>query len=452
MFPFKTNIYIDRTSQRAIYLQLCDQIIGLIKSGKLPRGSKLPGSRTMAEDLQIHRKTVVAAYEELALQGWIETIAAKGTFVQKKLPIVQPTSIVDHTQDFYQEKSTFSFSKLPNIDFKKKIIVQTNKNTIKIDDGVPDNRLAPIDEIAKVYRNITKKKYHKELLGYNSIYGNLELRKALVSYLHQTRGMQISTENILITRGSQMGIYLSSQLILNQGGYIVVGNTNYIAASHTFSQAGVSAERRMHLLQLAQKYHFAIIEDDYDYDFHYNHAPILPLASNDSKGNVVYIGGFTKSVAPAIRIGYLIAPKDFVQEAAQARRIIDRQGDMVLEQALAQMIHTGDVQRHCSKALKVYKRRRDFFCELLQKKLSEYFEFQIPQGGMAVWVKLRKKYNWETVMAKCAAQDLIFINNWKRYDTNNSGHNGIRMGFASHNEEELLAIISRLETVLKTLK
>jgi len=125
---------------------------------------------------------------------------------------------------------------------------------------------------------------------------------------------------------------------------------------------------------------------------------------------------------------------------------------MVLEQALAQMIHTGDVQRHCSKALKVYKRRRDFFCELLQKKLSEYFEFQIPQGGMAVWVKLRKKYNWETVMAKCAAQDLIFINNWKRYDTNNSGHNGIRMGFASHNEEELLAIISRLEKVLNTLK
>ena len=151
-----------------------------------------------------------------------------------------------------------------------------------------------------------------------------------------------------------MGIYLASQLLFNKKDTVVVGNTNYLTANYTFEEAGatithipvddqgidtnamealcmktkvkaiyvtshhhhpttvtLSAERRMHLLQLAKQYGFAIIEDDYDYDFHYSNAPILPLASNDNYGNVIYIGGFTKIIAPAMRIGYLIAPKDF---------------------------------------------------------------------------------------------------------------------------------------------
>ncbi|MDY8135699.1 PLP-dependent aminotransferase family protein [Aquimarina sp. 2201CG5-10] len=493
VFPFKNNIILDRNINRSLYLQLCDQIIGFIKSGKLTPSSKLPGSRKLAEDFNIHRKTVIAAYEELIAQGWIETIPAKGTFVTASLPIIHPKKLNnDPTKIDSNDKSGFSFIKRPHlIRVSQK---SSTLNAIKMNDGVPDSRLAPIEEIAKTYRNITKKSHHKKLLNYDSIYGNLELRKTLVTYLNQTRGLHIDVENILITRGSQMGIYLASQLLLLPKNKIITGNTNYMTADNTFQNAGgvieqvsiddqglntddveklcisnnikavyttshhhhpttvtLSAERRMHLLQLAQRYNFAIIEDDYDYDFHYSNAPILPLASNDYNGNVIYIGGFTKIIAPAMRIGYLIAPKDFVNEAAELRRIIDRQGDMLLEQTLATLIKSGDVQRHSNKVLKIYKTRRDLFCRLLQEKLGSYFDFEIPKGGMAVWIRLDKKYHWDDVITKAHNLNLEINPEWRRYDNDHSGHNGIRLGFASLNEVEIQEVINRLSKVFAML-
>ncbi|WP_298540438.1 PLP-dependent aminotransferase family protein [uncultured Aquimarina sp.] len=493
IFPFKSNIDLDRKSNRHLYLQLCDQMIGFIKSGKLAPSTKLPGSRKLSEDLNVHRKTVIAAYDELMSQGWIESIPARGTFVSQDLPIVNPKKLQNNDiSNRTSETVGFPFKKRKHL-FRKEI--ETMQAAFKIDDGVPDHRLAPIEDIAKTYRNITKKTHHRALLTYGDIYGNIELRKALVPYLNQTRGLKITIDNVLITRGSQMGIYLASQLLLNNQNVIITGNTNYMTADNTFTEAEgiikrvsvdkqgmntneiekickkqiisaiyvtshhhhpttvtLSAERRMHLLQLSQQYNFAIIEDDYDYDFHYSNAPILPLASNDTHGNVIYIGGFTKIIAPALRIGYFIAPKEVVDEAARLRRILDRQGDTLLEQTLARMISNGDVQRHSSKVRRIYKTRRDLFCKLLQEKLGDFFDFEIPKGGMAVWVKLKKPYHWDLVITESRKQNLTFINDWKRYDNDNSGHNGFRIGFAKFNEEEIYNVIEILETVMKVLE
>ncbi|MFD2562505.1 MocR-like pyridoxine biosynthesis transcription factor PdxR [Aquimarina rubra] len=492
VFPFKSNIDLDRNSSRHLYLQLCDQIIGFIKSGKLAPSSKLPGSRKLSEDLEVHRKTVVAAYDELISQGWIESIPARGTFISQDLPIVSPKKLRSFSNTSSNKNTAgFNFKKRKHLIRKE---IDTIQAALKIDDGVPDHRLAPIEDIAKIYRNITKKVHHRELLTYGDIYGNMDLRKALVIYLNQTRGLKITVDNILITRGSQMGIYLASQLLLNDKKTIITGTTNYMTADNTFTEAGgiikrvsvdaqgiktneiekickeqpisaiyvtthhhhpttvtLSAERRMHLLDLAQQYNFAIIEDDYDYDFHYSNAPILPLASNDTLGNVIYIGGFTKIIAPALRIGYFIAPKEVVDEAARLRRILDRQGDTLLEQTLARMISNGDVQRHSNKVRRIYKSRRDLFCKLLQKKLTNYFEFEIPKGGMAVWVQLKKPYHWDLVIAESHKQNLVFINDWKRYDNDNTDHNGFRIGFAKFNEEEIHTIINTLEEVMESI-
>ncbi len=490
VFPFKSNITLERNSQRHLYLQLCDQIIGFIKSGTLSPSTKLPGSRKLSEDLQVHRKTVVAAYDELMSQGWIESLPSKGTYVCHDLPIVDP-------KHFNETNISLKMANTAGYEFRNRSHLvkgskMGNKSDLKINDGIPDHRLAPIDDIAKIYRNITKKTYHHQLLTYGDVYGNMELRQALVQYLNQTRGLNINVDNILITRGSQMGIYLASQLLLNAGKVIIVGNTNYMTADNTFTEAGgniqrvsvdahgintyeievlcqqqkinavyvtshhhhpttvtLSAERRMHLLELAHRHSFAIIEDDYDYDFHYNNAPILPLASNDYNRNVIYIGGFTKIVAPALRIGYFIASKDVIDEAAALRRIIDRQGDTILEQTLARMLFNGDIQRHSNKVLKIYKARRDLFCKLFQEKLGKYFDFEIPKGGMAVWVRLHKKYDWNVVVQEGIKQHLTFTTEWTRYDGNNIKHNGIRIGFASLNNEEIIILIERLHSILK---
>ncbi len=290
-----------------------------------------------------------------------------------------------------------------------------------------------------------------------------------------------------------MGIWLSSQLLLQEKDIIIVGDTNYGSADATFlnqkatlfrvsvdengivtdeieklcekksiksvyvtshhhhpTTVTLSAKRRIHLLNLAKKYNFAIIEDDYDYDFNYNHAPILPLASHDINGNVIYIGSVCKTVAPVFRIGYLIASKEFVDEAAKLRGFVDRQGDALLELTFADFIKSGDLDRHIRKVMKIYKQRRDLFCKLLQEELGEFFQFEIPKGGMAVWILLNKKYKWKQV-AEIAINYQLQIGDFERYDLGKTNHNAMRVGFASYNNEEIYDLINKLKKTMKQL-
>lgn len=490
MFPYKTSLFIDRSCAQPLYVQLSNQLIQLIKDQKLTPKTKLPGTRTLAEFLKVHRKTIVACYEELVMQGWVESIPKKGTFVNSCLPDVTP-------QDYIEEKLDTEviqgFSFYTN-EFLKRKANKSEQGVLYVNDGVSDTRLTPVNEIARTYRRIANRSTIFQHLSYGSTYGNEKLREVLANYLNTTRGLHISKENILITRGSQNGIYLSSQLLLKKDDVVVVGSTNYISADLTFlntkatikrinvDESGLvmddleelckkhtvkavyvtshhhhpttvtmSAERRIHLLNLAKRFGFAILEDDYDYDFNYNHAPILPLASHDTNGNVIYIGSVCKTVAPVFRIGYLIAQKAFIDEAANLRRIVDRQGDALLELAFADFIQSGELDSHIRKVLKIYKARRDLFCELLTAELSNYFEFEIPKGGMAVWLHLKDSYKWTTI-AEVSKRFKLDIGEYERYDTAHTNHNCIRIGFASCNNDEIKELISRLKLTMKHLE
>ena len=406
MLAFQNLITINRESDHPVFLQISNGMTALIKSGVLGKGLRLPGTRALSESLEVHRKTVVAAYDELMSQGWIEVIPSKGTFVSNKLPIVEAREL-DKDPQVLADRSRSGFAFYPKTSLRRaEPMVPAG---LTLDEGVPDVRIAPVNEVVRAIKNIVSRSYNLKYLSYGPVYGDSLMREVLANYLQETRGMNITKDNILLTRGSQMGMYLASQMVLRPGDKAVVGETNYIAANLTMQDAGaelvhvpvdeqgidtealeaicekqtiravfvtshhhhpttvtLSAERRIHLVQLAEKYGFAIFEDDYDYDFHYQNAPLLPLVSADRSGHVIYMGAMCKIVAPAYRVGYLVAPEDFVREAAHLRRIIDRQGDPILERAMALMIQQGDFQRHSKKALKLYKERRDHFCQLLE--------------------------------------------------------------------------------------
>lgn len=488
VFPYKTSIQFDRKSSQPLYLQLSNQIIQLIKNQNLAPNTKLPGSRTLAVQLSVHRKTIVACYEELLLQGWVESVPKKGTFVLGNLPVLQQKTLNDSLAISPREKTGFPFYTSDKL--KEKTSKREN-GFMYLNDGISDSRLTPIQEIARTYRRIAAKRKVFDHLSYGATYGNEMLREVLVNYLNATRGLNISKENVLITRGSQMGIWLSSQLLLQKDDIIVVGNTNYASADSTFlyhkariervlvdddgivtddveklceqkqikavyvtshhhhpTTVTLSAKRRIQLLNLAKQYDFAIIEDDYDYDFNYNHAPILPLASHDINGNVIYIGSVCKTVAPVYRVGYLIASREFVDEAAKLRGVVDRQGDALLELTFADFIRSGDLDRHIRKVMKIYKSRRDLFCKLLEDELGSFFDFEIPKGGMAVWVKLKSSYSW-TVVSEVSRKYKVEIGDWERYDTVRSGHNYVRMGFATYNEVEIYELINRLKSTME---
>ncbi|CAM1370348.1 aminotransferase-like domain-containing protein [Tenacibaculum xiamenense] len=492
MFPYKTSFVLKKNTSQALYLQLANQFILYISEGKLPNGTKLLGTRPLSNLLDVHRKTVVACYEELEQQGWVKSVPKKGTFVKDDLPILNQQELLGVKQEDDEEVSSdFAFYKESLLPEKELI---KGEEWTTINDGISDTRLAPTVEIGRIYRRISARKNIFKDISYGSTFGNERLREVLVEYLNSSRGLKITKNNLLITRGSQMGIWLSAQLLLKKNDVIVVGMTNYSSADITFMQreatlkrvevdsegivtsqiesicktssikavyitshhhhpttVTLSAERRLHLLNLARKYRFAIIEDDYDYDFNYNHAPILPLASHDDRKNVIYIGSVCKTVAPVFRIGYLIGSESFVKEASKYRGYVDRQGDAILELTFAEFIKSGDLDRHIRKILKIYEERRDLFCSLLNSELSDYLDFSIPKGGMAIWVKLSSEYTWEEVKRE-GVKHKFSLGDWKRYDMAGKSHNAIRMGFASYTNDEIYDLIKKLKLIFSVLK
>jgi GntR family transcriptional regulator/MocR family aminotransferase len=487
MLPYKTLIQLNRASSVSLYVQLSNSFINLITNGTLRPADVLPGSRVLADLIGINRNTVKLAYEELISQGWADSIERKGIFVLSKLPVISKRKAFALRPGSDREGGSFMW-KNPFADSPENDNHQ--KSILTIDDGFPDVRLTPVDLLMREYRSLSKKIYGKNFLKYGLPKGSENLRSALCRYLSDTRGLAIDPEQILITKGSQMGIYLAAQLLLKPKDKIAVGQSNYRSADDIFRYSGaqvlripvdkygmdvdvledmleretiravyiiphhhfpttvtMSAERRLKLLKLAGEYRFAIIEDDYDFDFHYNNKPYIPLASIDHNHNVIYIGSITKTFAPALRIGFLIAGKEFVEACSSLRQLIDKQGDSLLEEAFASLYNTGEMERHFRKSLRIYKQRRDLFCEILRTDFKDSISFDTPEGGLAVWSIFDQAIDLKALSQRALKKGLK-IANGTFYHNEVFKPNGLRLGFAALTEKEIIQSLELLKNVI----
>ena len=492
MLPFKSLLAVDKASATPIFLQVAEQLNQLIQAGTLPAGQRLPGTRQLAGLLGLHRQTVVAAYDEGLAQGWLESRAGSGTYVAAHLPAVKPQSLTQADRKGLSAQLGLPQQPGYSVETKPYLVrpVLVHSAGLRLDDGFPDIRLAPMDELSRAYRLYFRWGSPQEHFGYGDTKGHPLLREQLSVYLNETRGLQTTPDNVLITRGSIMGLHLTSQVLLRPGDVAVTGETTWSGATMNCQRAGATmltvpvdqhgldvdalasicqkqtvrlvyvtphhhypttvtlrADRRVRLLQLAEQWGFAVLEDDYDYDFHYLSRPILPLASADRRGMVVYVGSLTKSVAPAFRIGYVVAPTALIDELARHRRIIDRQGDPMLEFAVGQLFKTGDLKRHFRKALRTYHARRDRFCELLTSELTNAVRFSQPDGGLAVWATFDSSINMETLTEQ-AGRNGLFLSSGLSHNPPGQRLNGTRLGFASSTEAELEQAVAVLKRTL----
>ncbi|MCS3870316.1 GntR family transcriptional regulator/MocR family aminotransferase [Chryseobacterium ginsenosidimutans] len=487
MLPYKSLIQLNRDSNVALYIQLCNSFIKLITTGALQPSDVLPSTRVLSELIGLNRNTVKLAYEELMSQGWAESVERKGIYVLSKLPILLQKKKTNFEESIETPNEGFSWTN----PFKERQIEENyQQSLLTIDDGFPDVRLTPIDLLMREYRSISKKFYGKNYLKYGFPEGSENLRSALSRYLSNTRGLVVNPENLLITKGSQMGIYLAAQLLLKESDNIAVGVSNYRSADEIFTYTGanliripvdehgmdidileeivkkktikavyiiphhhfpttvtMSMERRLKLLKLAKEYQFAIIEDDYDFDFHYDAKPYIPLASIDHNRNVIYIGSITKTFAPALRIGFMVAQPSFVKAASSLRRLIDKQGDSLLEEAFSSLFDNGEMERHFRKSLKIYKHRRDLFCEILQSNFNDVIEFKIPEGGLAVWSVFDPSINLQK-LSTTAKKKGLKISDGSFYNNEAYTPNGLRLGFASLNEKEIEKSLELLRIII----
>ncbi|MES1160651.1 MAG: aminotransferase class I/II-fold pyridoxal phosphate-dependent enzyme, partial [Bacteroidota bacterium] len=215
-------ITIDKQADTPIYLQITNAFIHGIRSGRLRKGLRLPGSREVAELLHINRMTMVAAYDELQAQGWIEMLPRKGTFIKKDLPILTPKNIGAAQQPFTMPgKPLFSFDERKIIPVSASEFPEGGK--LIFNDGFPDSRLAPVEELIRSMRSFSRLSIHKKYLMYGGAQGTGLLRETLAEFLSDTRGLPVIPRNILVTRGAQMGIYIAASIVLDAGDAVIVG-------------------------------------------------------------------------------------------------------------------------------------------------------------------------------------------------------------------------------------
>ncbi|ROI05902.1 PLP-dependent aminotransferase family protein [Chryseobacterium sp. G0240] len=459
--PWKLEFEIDKTLDKAVYLQIADTIIADIRSGRLKAGDALPGSRNLAGTLKINRNTVVEAYQVLINEEWVIPKERKGIFVSDQLPDLSPT---------LHHRSPSHENQLP----------KSEGALINFDDGHPDSKIAPVTELARAYRQIFSIKAKWQMMGYGDEHGHLEFRKMISQMLNHQRGMHIHENGISITRGSQMAMFMVAQCLLKPGDQVIVEDPGYQPAWHAFEYAGatllpvsvdhegmdtdaiekllirhnnvkaiystphrqypttvtLSLARRIQLIELCNQYHVTFIEDDYDNEFHFGYRPILPVSSFPELNNYVYIGTLSKVVAPALRIGYLATKnQDLLEKIGSLRKIIDVQGDVIMEQAVLQLIREGAVKKHIKKATSYYKNKRDFVYQLLEKHLKPVADFNIPEGGLAFWIVLKSKLDWDTVTASLLEKNIRIIHP-KQYSSNHEV-NGFRLSYGSLSEEQL---------------
>ncbi|WP_236873585.1 aminotransferase-like domain-containing protein [Burkholderia sp. PAMC 26561] len=298
------------------------------------------------------------------------------------------------------------------------------QGTIEFTDGVPDTRVIEFNAISAAFRLALIESARGNQMGYADPRGFLALRRQIASMLRHERGLNADENTLCVVRGSQMGIFLAARILVRPGDVVAMETLTYPAARDAFRSCGatvvgieqdehglipasleklcrrhrikaiyltphhqfpttvtLTADRRLRLLTLAEQFGFVIVEDDYDHEFHFTGSPMLPMASIDRFGKVIYIGSLSKVLAPGLRIGYIVAPASIINRIAYEVTLIDRQGNTVTERAAAALMDNGELKRHIRRALKIYQARRDFLMQLVAERLGQIASFQPPMAA-----------------------------------------------------------------------
>jgi GntR family transcriptional regulator / MocR family aminotransferase len=471
---------LDRADPAPLAVQLARGLAARIRAGALPPGAPLPSSRALARSLGVHRNTILAAYGELEAEGWLETAAARGTFVSRALPAAAPRRLGPAAER--AARAGFDLPPAPPGPG-----APLPAGTLQLLGGVPDPRLVPAAALARAYRRALRQVAH---LSYGDGRGHARLRAALSAMLGAARGLAAPADAILLTRGAQMALALAARALLAPGDGVAIEALGYRPAWEALRLAGarlvpvpvdaggldvdalaarVRAERlravyltphhqypttvtlaparRLALLALARRERLLVVEDDYDNEFHYQGRPVEPLAAADAAGVVLYVGTLSKVLAPGLRIGFVTGPPDAIASLAAHRHYLDRQGDLAVEAAVAELFEDGEAQRHVWRTRRRYAARREALADALRTELGDALAFEPPPGGMAFWCRVARGIDADA-WAQRALAGGVAVQVGRLFAFDGRPRAFLRLGFGRHDERELREAVRRLAAAL----
>lgn len=395
---------IDRDSSVTLTDQLFLQIRDAILAGILPGGSKLPPSRLLAMDTGISRNIVVIVYEQLIAESYLESIQGKGTFVKKNLL-------------FQEERKSRQIS--------ERTKWKECQPTIDLTGGIPDLTLFPVRQWLDSYKSVC---YSSDttVFAYPDAVGETELREEISRYLLRSKGLIAPVENIIITGGSSHNFTILSE-VLNKHKRIILEDpflksirrhfqslekeilpvrvdrdglrvedlpeeeVDFVVAtpSHQYPLAvTLSAQRRIELIGWVKKRDSYILEDDYDSEFRYGGNRLSTMYSL-SPERVVYSGTFSKSLSPALRMGYMVLPASLIDAAKEHVRARFLAVNKLDQLALAEFIRSGGLERDLSRRKKAYARKFHFLQQSITRLFRDKADVLTNQSGLHLILHLK---------------------------------------------------------------
>lgn len=467
---FLGTIVLRREFDASLQTQLAGQLKAMIQRHELRAGERLPSSRDLAIALQVSRNTVIASYDALVTEGYLESRDRSGIFVGRAAEAFQNSASTMHNSSAGRYPA-----RMPVLHFRAPVPFRPSQ---------PDVRLFPIRIWNRLRTRLLRR--GSGILNYQSVFssGLDGLREIIAGYLRDSRGIRCDWREIAITSGSQQALFLLANLLVRQGDRAYMEDPGYLGARLALRQAGakivpvpVDAEgiclphserhpvsliyvtpsrqfpmghcmslgRRLELLQAAVRMRTWVIEDDYDSEFRYGSPPLPSLQHLDNHRRVIYVGTFSKILFPSLRIGYVVLPPKLVDRFAALKHVSEDHGPLIDQATLAAFMESGAFYTHLRRCRRAYAERREcFLSSVVRAGLP--LEFPNTDGGMNLAALIRKSFDDQQVSEAFRSNGLD-IPPLSRYSIVARDH-GFLFGFTAFEPRAISRAVERMAAVM----
>jgi GntR family transcriptional regulator/MocR family aminotransferase len=487
---FLPPIVLDAASGMPMHRQLSEWFRRAIVDGRLRPGQRVPSSRNLASELKISRIPVLSAYEQLYAEGYLETFVGAGTCIARSIP---GERLAPAGATLRNAPSRITAQEAPRRISRRSTAMQEPAPTWLDSQGAFRIGLPALDHFPMgVWSKLVNRHARKptiDMLVYGDPMGYLPLREAIAEYLNTVRAVHCDASQILMTTGSQQGLQICAHVLLDPGERVWIEEPGYPGARQAMNMVGakpvpvpvdqegldvmagirrsrsaraayvtpshqfplgttMSATRRLQLLNWASRSGAWIIEDDYDSEYRFGGQPIVSLQGLDTDGRVIYVGTFSKVVFPALRLGYVVVPKDLVPAFHDARNATDTFCATLYQVVMTDFIREGHFARHIRRMRTLYMERRAALLEAIGKYMADQLEVIGAEAGMQLVALLPPGVDDVAVSRKAASLG-VSVRPLSPCYANPPDRGGLILGYTGAGVHEIREGIRKLRTCIR---
>lgn len=480
------KVHLKRGSSVPLYLQIKRHLQERIEQRILLPGTKLPPTRTLADELGVSRVTVVNAYAELEAEGFVHAHVGRGTFVSD--PRRRDTTLRETPFNWQT-----TLLRPPGVSASGMLAdmlhLTQQPDLISFAMGSPATDLLPIHDFREAINRVLRRD-GAEALQYDEAAGYEPLRRSVAHRL-SSRGIEAGPQDVLIPSGSQQGLDLAARVLTEPGDLVITESPTYLGAldvfqSHEVRVRGVpvdgegmqvdalealisrhrprliytiptfhnptgvtmSRERRRKLLTLARRHDFLVLEDGVCSELRYEGSPSPPLKALNGGERIIYVNSFSKFLLPGIRVGYIVAPRRIRERLVTAKQAADLFTSSLMQRALVEYLEQGHLDDHLATVRRIYKERRDAMLTGLSSHLTEGARWIVPQGGLCLWATLPDAFSTAQLYLTAIEYGVAFAVG-SVFFPQDPASSSLRLNFAAHPPGEIERGLRRLGKAMR---